>query len=100
MPHNCKAWAKYADLERSVGETEVIVVAQRLLVIVQLLMGEIPDCSIVFTEGMVSKLAPYIKITQAVRRGDLAVGKTNHINGRDSIKNHLGKFILKKAWST
>ena len=34
MPHNCKAWAKYADLERSVGETEVIVVTQRLLVIV------------------------------------------------------------------
>ena len=27
MPHNCKAWAKYADLERSVGETEVIVVS-------------------------------------------------------------------------
>ena len=46
MPHNCKAWAKYADLERSVGETEVIVVAQRLLVIVQLFMGEIPDRSI------------------------------------------------------
>lgn len=23
MPHNCKAWSRYADLERSVGETEV-----------------------------------------------------------------------------
>ena len=23
MPHNCRAWAKYADLERSVGETDV-----------------------------------------------------------------------------
>ena len=73
MPHNCKAWAKYADLERSVGETEVIVVAQRLLVIVQILMGEILDRSIFFTEGMVGELTPYIKITQAVRRGDVAV---------------------------
>jgi crooked neck len=26
MPHNCKAWARYADLERSVGETEVSAV--------------------------------------------------------------------------
>lgn len=25
MPHNCKAWSRYADLERSVGETEVRV---------------------------------------------------------------------------
>lgn len=23
MPHNCRAWAKYAELEKSVGETEV-----------------------------------------------------------------------------
>jgi crooked neck len=23
MPHNCKAWGRYAELERSVGETEV-----------------------------------------------------------------------------
>ena len=23
MPHNCRAWSKYADLEKSVGETEV-----------------------------------------------------------------------------
>ena len=26
-PHNCKAWEKYTNLERSVGETEVIVVS-------------------------------------------------------------------------
>ncbi len=23
MPHNCQAWSKYAELEKSVGETEV-----------------------------------------------------------------------------
>ena len=30
MPHNCKAWAKYADLERSVGETEVCLIVHPL----------------------------------------------------------------------
>lgn len=49
------------------------IAVQRLLVIVQLLMGEIPDRSVFFTQGMIGELAPYIKITQAVRRGDLAI---------------------------
>mmetsp|Transcript_32877 Transcript_32877/g.50296 ORF Transcript_32877/g.50296 Transcript_32877/m.50296 type:complete len:464 (+) Transcript_32877:96-1487(+) len=49
------------------------IAAQRLLVVVQLLMGEIPERSIFFTKGMVAELAPYLTITQAVRRGDLAV---------------------------
>mmetsp|Transcript_44116 Transcript_44116/g.106326 ORF Transcript_44116/g.106326 Transcript_44116/m.106326 type:complete len:253 (+) Transcript_44116:854-1612(+) len=47
--------------------------AQRLLVVVQLLMGEIPDRHVFFTKGMQTELAPYLAITQAVRRGDLAV---------------------------
>jgi 26S proteasome regulatory subunit N3 len=47
--------------------------AQRLLVVVQLLMGEIPDRHIFFTKGMQTELSPYLAITQAVRRGDLAV---------------------------
>jgi 26S proteasome regulatory subunit N3 len=49
------------------------IAVQRLLVVVQLLMGEIPERSVFDTEGMVNELAPYMKITQAVRRGDLAV---------------------------
>ena len=49
------------------------IAAQRLLVVVQLLMGEIPDRHIFFAEGMKAALAPYLAITQAVRRGDLAV---------------------------
>jgi len=49
------------------------IAAQRLLVIVQLLMGEIPERNVFFTTGMKTNLAPYMKITQAVRRGDLAV---------------------------
>lgn len=49
------------------------IAAQRLLVVVQLLMGEIPDRHTFFTSGMKKELAPYMVITQAVRRGDLSV---------------------------
>jgi 26S proteasome regulatory subunit N3 len=49
------------------------IAVQRLLVVVQLLMGEIPERSVFFSENMVGELAPYLKITQAVRHGDLAV---------------------------
>lgn len=48
------------------------IAAQRLLVVVQLLMGEIPDRAIFYTPGMKTELGPYMKIAQAVRRGDLA----------------------------
>jgi len=49
------------------------IAAQRLLVVVQLLMGEIPERHVFFTSGMKAELGPYLAITQAVRRGDLAV---------------------------
>jgi len=49
------------------------IAVQRLLVVVQLLMGEIPKRHVFFTNGMKTELAPYLAITQAVRRGDLAV---------------------------
>lgn len=49
------------------------IAAQRLLIVVQLLMGEIPERTTFFSEGMKGELVPYMKITQAVRRGDLAV---------------------------
>eukprot|EP00986_Skeletonema_menzelii_P009518 scaffold4349_cov150-Skeletonema_menzelii.AAC.4 len=49
------------------------IAVQRLLVVVQLLMGEIPDRSVFFGEGMRGELHPYLEIAQAVRRGDLAV---------------------------
>eukprot|EP00522_Entomoneis_paludosa_P016393 CAMPEP_0172445038 /NCGR_PEP_ID=MMETSP1065-20121228/5021_1 /TAXON_ID=265537 /ORGANISM="Amphiprora paludosa, Strain CCMP125" /LENGTH=503 /DNA_ID=CAMNT_0013195831 /DNA_START=165 /DNA_END=1676 /DNA_ORIENTATION=+ len=49
------------------------IAAQRLLVVVQLLMGEIPERPVFFTAGMKQELEPYLLITQAVRRGDLAV---------------------------
>mmetsp|Transcript_54386 Transcript_54386/g.80692 ORF Transcript_54386/g.80692 Transcript_54386/m.80692 type:complete len:563 (-) Transcript_54386:33-1721(-) len=49
------------------------IAVQRLLVIVQLLMGEIPKRNSFFAPGMKVELAPYLQITQAVRRGDLRV---------------------------
>lgn len=49
------------------------ITAQRLLVVVQLLMGEIPDRHVFFTKGMKAELSPYLAITQAVRQGDLGV---------------------------
>lgn len=49
------------------------IAAQRLLVVVQLLMGEIPDRHVFLVPSMQAELAPYMAITQAVRRGDLSV---------------------------
>jgi len=49
------------------------IATQRLLVIVQLLMGDVPERSSFVHKGMVNALLPYRQITQAVRRGDLAV---------------------------
>ncbi len=49
------------------------IAAQRLLIVVQLLMGEIPERHVFFTTGMKQELGPYLSITQAVRCGDLAV---------------------------
>ena len=49
------------------------IATQRLLVVVQLLMGEIPERQIFFDPTMKRELEPYLKITQAVRRGDLSV---------------------------
>ena len=44
----------------------------KFIVIVQLLLGEIPDRSIFSQKGMVAALTPYLHICQAVRVGDLA----------------------------
>ena len=49
------------------------IAAQRLLVVVQLLMGEIPERHVFFQKGIQAELHPYLSIAQAVRRGDLVV---------------------------
>ena len=69
------------------------IAAQRLLIVVQLLMGEIPERSIFFSEGMQGELAPYMKITQAVRRGDLAVFHVTVKQFSDRLKSD-GTYTL------
>ncbi|KAG5178532.1 proteasome regulatory subunit C-terminal-domain-containing protein [Tribonema minus] len=44
---------------------------QRLTVIVQLLLGEVPERAVFNAAGMRAALAPYLQLTQAVRLGDL-----------------------------
>merc|ERR1712137_664327 len=69
------------------------IAAQRLLVVVQLLMGEIPDRHVFFSAGMKRELGPYLAITQAVRRGDLAVF-TKVVSEHASRLQEDGTFTL------
>ncbi len=62
------------------------IAAQRLQIVVQLLMGEIPERNIFFNSDMIGELNPYLKITQAVRRGDLAVFKATVTKFTDRLK--------------
>jgi 26S proteasome regulatory subunit N3 len=48
------------------------VTVHKVAVIVQLLMGEIPERSVFRTSGLKTALRPYLKLTQAVRVGDLS----------------------------
>jgi len=69
------------------------IAVQRLLIVVQLLMGEIPERTVFFTKDMVGELNPYLKITQAVRRGDLAVFKETVSKFTDRLKSD-GTYTL------
>jgi len=79
------------------------IAVQRLLVVVQLLMGEIPDRSVFFGEGMVVELKPYLEIAQAVRRGDLAVFHTTvsthaerlRLDGTYTLISRLAHSVVK-----
>lgn len=69
------------------------IAVQRLLIVVQLLIGEIPERSVFSTKGMKLELAPYMKITQAVRRGDLAIFHETVQQFMDRLKED-GTFTL------
>jgi 26S proteasome regulatory subunit N3 len=62
---------------------------QKLSVIVQLLMGEIPERAIFHQETLSTALAPYLQITQAVRTGDLA-------KFQDTLNKHSDVFHADK----
>ena len=51
-------------------------IATKFAIIVQLLMGEIPEKSLFRQKGLSQSLTPYYKLTLAVRVGDLAKFKT------------------------
>ncbi|GMH69296.1 hypothetical protein TrLO_g8409, partial [Triparma laevis f. longispina] len=79
------------------------VSVQKLLIIVQLLMGEIPSRDIFFTEGMRKLLLPYMEVTASVRQGDLATFKkiaekhrgVFEEDGTDSLINRLAHNVVK-----
>lgn len=79
------------------------IAVQRLLVVVQLLMGEIPDRSVFFGEGMRVELKPYLEIAKAVRRGDLAVFHTTvsthaerlRVDGTYTLISRLAHSVVK-----
>jgi len=50
-------------------------IVTKFLVIVQLLLGEIPERSVFRTKGIIHALKPYLQVTQAVRTGDVALFK-------------------------
>lgn len=47
-------------------------IATKFLIVVQLLLGEIPERAVFRTKGVGSSLVPYLKITQAVRSGSVS----------------------------
>jgi len=60
-------------------------IATKYFIIVQLLLGEIPERSIFRTKGVGASLIPYLKITQAVRLGSVA-------DFNQALANHLPVF--------
>ncbi|KAJ1977304.1 26S proteasome non-ATPase regulatory subunit [Dimargaris verticillata] len=65
---------------------------QKLFVIVQLLMGEIPERSIFRQPVLRKALAPYLSITQAVRVGDLSKFQA-------TLACHEGRFRADKTYT-
>ncbi|CAM9997712.1 unnamed protein product [Pylaiella littoralis] len=66
--------------------------AQKLVIIVQLLLGEVPERSVFNQKGFVVSLKPYLALTQAVRQGDLV--EFNRI-----VKEHEATFRADKTYT-
>ena len=67
-------------------------VCTKLLILVQLLMGDIPERSLFSPKDLRKSLAPYLALTQAVRVGDLALftdamSKYKTVFDRDGIES-------------
>uniref|UniRef100_A0A6B2L2J0 PCI domain-containing protein n=1 Tax=Arcella intermedia TaxID=1963864 RepID=A0A6B2L2J0_9EUKA len=58
----------------------------KFLIVVQLLLGEIPERSIFRSKGISHALVPYLEVTQAVRRGDVGLFKKSLENFGELFK--------------
>lgn len=65
---------------------------QKLLIIVELLLGEIPQRSVFRQAGMKTALEPYFKLTMAVRVGDLGLFQ-------DVVKTHREIFLRERNFT-
>merc|ERR1712137_680846 len=65
---------------------------QKLLCIVQLLTGEIPEISVFRQQGMKLALVPYFELTRAVRVGDLAAFQ-------EAVKTHRDVFVHDRTYT-
>ncbi|KAJ3321743.1 26S proteasome non-ATPase regulatory subunit [Boothiomyces sp. JEL0866] len=84
--HLLQAIRKAPQTQAAVGFQQT---ANKLSIIVQLLMGEIPERSLFRQENLRKALIPYLQITQAVREGDL--GKF-----QDALAKHSDVFHADK----
>lgn len=81
------------------------VAATVLLITVELLMGDIPERSVFVQKGMRRALAPYLRLAQAVRVGDVCafrdeVAKDQQVFARDgtlSLVSRLRHNVIKTA---
>jgi len=67
-------------------------IVTKFLVIVQLLLGDIPERSLFRTKGIIHSLVPYLHVTQAVRNGDV-----NHF--KQSLEKYAPTFTKDKTLS-
>lgn len=77
--HYSEAYANLSQALRKAPQTAAVGFRQqanKLLVIVQLLMGDIPERQVFRQKGLARSLQPYFKLAQSVRVGDLAAFQT------------------------
>jgi 26S proteasome regulatory subunit N3 len=67
---------------------EFRVVCAKLTIIVQLLLGEVPERSVFNTVGMQKALLPYFQLTQTVRLGNL-------LEFNRTVEQHMATFQVR-----
>ncbi|CEO95789.1 hypothetical protein PBRA_004502 [Plasmodiophora brassicae] len=91
---NLSAALRKAPTKAAVGFRQA---ATKLLVVIQLLMGDIPERSLFFEPTLVRSLRPYFQLTQAVRIGDLnafTTAQSTHakVFERDGVLNLITRL--------